>query len=63
MLVMKMKFDLLRLKNNLDKNIPIDLTYSFSRELLDMAELLELNNVKITGEIYKDCLDEIILNI
>ena len=59
----KMEFDLLRLKNNLDKNIPIDLTYSFSKELLETTELLELNNVKIIGDLHKDCLDNIVLNI
>lgn len=59
----KMELDLLRLKNNLDKNIPINLTYSFSKELLETTELLELNNVKIIGDLHKDCLDNIVLNI
>lgn len=63
MLVMKMEFDLLRLKNNLDKNIIIDLTYSFPREMLDMTDLIELNNVHIVGDIHKDCLDNIVLSV
>ena len=62
-LVMKMEFDLLRLKNNLDKNIIIDLTYSFPREMLDMTDLIELNNVHIVGDIHKDCLDNIVLSV
>ena len=60
---MKMEFDLLRLKNNLDKNIIIDLTYSFPREMLDMTDLIELNNVHIVGDIHKDCLDNIVLSV
>lgn len=58
-----MEFDLLRLKNNLDKNIIVDLTYSFPREMLDMTDLIELNGVHIVGDIHKDCLDNIILNV
>ena len=60
---MKMNFELLRLKNDLDKNIPIDMTYSFPREMLDMTDLLELNNVKIIGDLHKNALDDIILNV
>ena len=60
---MKMEFDLLRLKNNLDKNILVDITYSFPREMLDMTDLIELNNVHIVGDIHKDCLDNIVLSV
>ena len=62
-LVMKMEFNLLRLKNNLEKNILIDMTYSFDEELLKQADLLDLKDVTIQGDIHKDCLDEIILEV
>ena len=62
-LVIKMKFDLLRLKNNLDENIPIDMTYSFSKDMLEVTDLLELNDVRVIGELRKDCLDNILLDV
>ena len=58
-----MEFDLLRLKNNLNKSILVDTTYSFPKEMLDMTDLIELNNVHIVGDIHKDCLDNIVLNV
>ena len=58
-----MEYNLLRLKNGLDKNILIDLTYSFNDEYLKQTELIELNDVKINGEISKDSLDNIMLDV
>lgn len=58
-----MEFNLLRLKNGLDKYIDIDLTYSFSKEELAGTDLLSLNNIKIKGEITKNALDDIIINL
>ena len=58
-----MVFNLLRLKNNLDKSIAIDMTYSFDDDLLKQANLLGLNDVTIQGEIVKDCLDNCILDV
>ena len=58
-----MEYNLLRLRNNLDKYIPIDLTYTFSEEQIKGTDLLELKDVKIIGEIYKDSLDDICLNV
>ena len=60
---MKMKYDLIRLKNGLDKNILIDLIYSFDNEALSQTDLLSLDNVLIKGEIIKDSLDNIILDV
>ena len=54
-----MEYNLLRLRNNLDKYISVDLTYTFSEEQLKGTDLLELKDVKIIGEIYKDSLDEL----
>lgn len=58
-----MEFDLLRLKNDLEKNIPIDLRYSFSKDYLDMTELIKLDNVHIIGDLHKDVLDNIVLSV
>ena len=58
-----MEYNLLRLRNNLDKYIPVDLTYTFNEEQLKGTDLLSLENVKIIGEIYKDSLDELNLNV
>ena len=58
-----MEYNLLRLRNNLDKYISVDLTYTFDKEQLKGTDLLELKDVKIVGEIYKDSLEEICLNV
>jgi uncharacterized protein len=58
-----MIIDIIRLKNNIDKTIDIDIDYSFSKELLEQAELLELNNVLITGFIKKDALGELFISL
>ena len=58
-----MKFDLIRLKNNIEKSIPVDITYSFDKKSLEGTDLISLDNVKINGEIVKNCLDDIELNL
>lgn len=58
-----MKFDLIRLKNGIDKEIDVDITYSFDKEYLSGTDLLELNDVKIKGIITKNLLDEIVLDL
>ncbi len=58
-----MEYNLLRLHNGLDKYISVDLTYTFSDEQMKGTDLLELKDVKIVGEIYKDGLDEVCLNV
>ena len=49
-----MNINLIRLKNNLEKEIPIDITYSFSKEELETTEILELNDLKIVGTLEKN---------
>jgi len=58
-----MEFNLLRLKNGLDKYIDIDLTYSFTKEEIEGTDLLSLNNVKIKGEITKNAIDDIMIHL
>jgi len=58
-----MNFDLLRLLNNIDKTIPVDIIYSFKKEELEGTDLISLDNVKINGEIVKDSLDNICVNL
>ena len=58
-----MQYDLTRLNNNIDKFIPINTTYSFSKEELGGTDLLELNNVSINGELRKNSLGNIELNV
>ena len=58
-----MQYDLTRLNNNIDKSIPIDKVYSFSKEELEGTDLLKLDNVKINGELFKNSLGNIELDI
>lgn len=60
-----MNFDIIRLNNNIVKSIPVDLTYSFTREELDGTDLISLDDVKVTGEIFKNSLGniELYLNV
>ena len=46
-----MNVDITRLKSGIDSNVLIDLNYSFTKEQLENTNILELNNVKIKGEI------------
>ena len=58
-----MKFDITRLNNNIDKIIPINETYSFSKEEMRGTDLIKLDNVKISGELFKNSLGNIELNV
>ena len=58
-----MNFDIARLNNNIDKSVPIDLDYSFSKEEMQGTDLLKLDNVKIEGELHKNVLGNIVLNV
>ena len=46
-----MNVDITRLKSGIDSNVLIDINYSFTKEQLKNTNILELNNVKIFGEI------------
>ena len=46
-----MNVDITRLKSGIDSNVVIDLNYSFTKEQLENTNTLELNDVKIKGEI------------
>ena len=46
-----MNIDITRLKSGIDSNVLIDLNYSFTKEQLENTNILELNDVKIKGEI------------
>ena len=58
-----MNIDIVRLNNNIDKNIEINTTYSFSKEELEGTDLLKLDNVKIVGELHKNVLGNIVLSV
>lgn len=58
-----MEIELKRLISNIDDEINIDTTYSFSKEELSSTEIMELNNVSIKGDITKDSMDELIINL
>ena len=58
-----MQFDLIRLNNNIDKFIEVNETYSFTLDELKGTDLLNLDNVKIEGEIFKNSLGNIELNL
>ena len=56
-----MNIDLLRLKNNVDKIIEINENLEFQKDQLENTELLDLKDVKVTGELKKDSMDDITL--
>ncbi len=58
-----MKFDIVRLNNNILKSIDVDVTYSFTKDELKGTDLLELNNVKVIGTIFKNSLGNIELDL
>ena len=49
-----MNIDITRLKSDVDEYTLIDLNYSFSKEQLENSNILELNDVKIYGDITKN---------
>ena len=62
-LVRKMNIDITRLKSGLDDYINIDEVYTFSKEELKDTEIIKLDDVKITGDILKNSIDEYIIDI
>lgn len=58
-----MEYNLLRLKNDLEHFIPIEEEYSFSKEQLKGTDVISLDNMKVVGEITKDAIDNIYLNV
>ena len=58
-----MQFDITRLNNNIDKFISINETYSFTQDEMMGTDLLKLDDVIINGEIFKNSLGNIELNV
>ena len=58
-----MDIDITKLKSDIEDSIDIDLTYSFSKEELEGTDLLKLDDVKITGIISKDSLNEYTIDV
>ena len=58
-----MNFDITRLNNDIEKVVPIDITYSFSKEQIKGTDLLKLDDVKIIGELHKNVLGNIVLSV
>ena len=54
-----MNIDLLRLKNNIEKNIIINENINFTKEQLENTDLLDLKDVKVECELTKDSMDDI----
>lgn len=54
-----MLIDLLKLKNNIEKNIEINEKLNFTKEQLENTELLDLKDVEAIGELTKDSMDDI----
>ena len=54
-----MKIDLLRLKNNVEKNIQIKEKLEFTKEHLENTDILELKDVQAEWELTKDSMDDI----
>ena len=57
------KYDLIRLNNNIVKSIPINETYSFIKDELEGTDVISLDKVKVDGELYKNSLGNIELNV
>lgn len=58
-----MNIDLIKLKNGVIKQIDIDYDYSFSKEELKGTGIISLDNVSIVGSIYKNSINDFVLNI
>ena len=58
-----MEIDITRLKSGIDPFIPIDITYSFTKEELENSGILKLDDLKIKGEISRNSLDDYNINI
>ena len=58
-----MIIDLTPINYNQKKEIFVDENINFKKEDLENTELLDLKDVKVQGKIYKDSLDEILLEL
>ena len=58
-----MNIDITELFLGKEDFINIDKKFSFSKEQLDSTNIIELNDIKITGEISRNNINEYILNI
>ena len=58
-----MQFDITRLNNNIERVISINETYTFVQEELKGTDLLKLEDVKVVGELFKNSLGNIELNV
>ena len=58
-----MNIDITKLKSDIEDSIDIDLTYSFSKEELEGTDLINLNDVKIKGNISKDSTYEYTIDV
>lgn len=58
-----MNIDITTLRSGLDDFIEISEEYSFSKQQLEDTEIMELNNLKVVGDITKNSLDEYIVDI
>ncbi len=58
-----MVIDLIRLKNDIVKNIDIDFKYSFNEEYLKQTDLIKLDDVLVKGVINKNSLGDIQINL
>ena len=58
-----MNYDIIRLNNNIEKTIYVNETYSFTQDELMGTDLLKLDNVKVEGELFKNSLGNIELNV
>ena len=56
-----MNIDLLKLKNNIEKRIEINEEIIFEKEQYENTDLIDLKDVKETGELTKDSMDDICL--
>lgn len=58
-----MKIDLIKLTYNQIKNISIDKEVEINKSYLENSEIKNLSKVNVIGNIYKDELDQICINI
>ena len=58
-----MQYDLVRLNNNIVKSIEVNEVYSFTQDELKGTDLLKLDEVRVEGEIFKNSLGNIELNL
>lgn len=58
-----MIYDITRLNNNIEKTVYIDEIYSFRPEQFSGTDLIKLDNIKIDGELFKNSLGNIELDV